>query len=106
MDMVKPGVGAKDVDIASYRVFEKAGYAEYVQHRVGHGLGLSEHEEPYLRFDNELILKEGMVYTIEPGIYVPGVGGFRHSDTVIITSEGYDTVTKYPRDLDDMIFKC
>lgn len=103
-DMVKPGVKAKEVDIASFKIFEEAGYGEYVQHRIGHGLGLSEHEEPYLRFDNELVLEEGMVYTIEPGIYVPGVGGFRHSDTVIVTKDGCRSITTYPRELKDLIF--
>ncbi|WP_257350364.1 M24 family metallopeptidase [Pseudalkalibacillus decolorationis] len=104
MDMIKPGVKAKDVDIASFKVFEEEGYGEYVQHRIGHGLGLTEHEEPYLRFDNDLVLEEGMVYTIEPGIYVPGVGGFRHSDTVILTNDGCRSITQYPRKLDDLIF--
>ncbi|SDH97654.1 Xaa-Pro dipeptidase [Alteribacillus persepolensis] len=103
MQVVKPGVCAKDIDLAAYHVFEKHGYGEHVQHRTGHGLGLTEHEEPYLRFDNELQLEEGMVYTIEPGIYVPGVGGFRHSDTVIVTNNGFESVTQYPRSLEDMI---
>ncbi|UOQ92897.1 Xaa-Pro peptidase family protein [Halobacillus shinanisalinarum] len=104
MEAVKPGVKAKDVDIASYKVFEEAGYGEYIQHRTGHGLGLSEHEEPYLRFDNDLVLQEGMCYTIEPGIYVPGAGGFRHSDTVIVTKDGCRSITTYPRELEDMLF--
>lgn len=104
LDMVKPGIKAKDVDIASFNVFEEAGYGVFVQHRIGHGLGLTEHEEPYLRFDNDLILEEGMVYTIEPGIYVPGVGGFRHSDTVILTKDGCRNITQYPRHLEDLIF--
>ncbi|KKB35482.1 M24 family metallopeptidase [Bacillus thermotolerans] len=102
MEMVKPGVRAKDVDLAAFRIFEEAGYGRYVQHRTGHGLGLTEHEEPYLRFDNDLVLKEGMCYTIEPGIYVPGVGGFRHSDTVIVTKDGYECLTNYPRSLEKM----
>jgi Xaa-Pro dipeptidase len=104
IEMIKPGVLAKDVDIASFEVFAKAGYGDYVNHRIGHGLGLSEHEEPYLRFDNDLILQEGMVYTIEPGVYVPGIGGFRHSDTVILTKNGCKTITNYPRLADDLIF--
>ncbi len=104
MDMIRPGIAAKEVDIAAYEVFRKAGYGEYVNHRIGHGLGLSEHEEPYLRFDNELILQEGMVYTIEPGIYVPGVGGFRHSDTIILTQEGSFSITQYPRGIEHMMF--
>jgi Xaa-Pro aminopeptidase len=103
LDMIRPGVRAKDVDIASFQVFDKAGYGEYVKHRIGHGIGLSEHEEPYLRFDNDLVLKESMVYTIEPGFYVPSVGGFRHSDTVILTENGYKCMTNYPHDVEDLI---
>jgi len=97
MELIRPGIMAKEVDIAAYEVFKKAGYGEFVNHRIGHGLGLSEHEEPYLRFDNDLILQEGMVYTIEPGIYVPGVGGFRHSDTVILTKSGSLAITQHPK---------
>lgn len=104
MDLIRPGITAREVDIASYEVFKKAGYGEYVNHRVGHGLGLSEHEEPYLRFDNELVLQEGMVYTIEPGVYVPGLGGYRHSDTVILTKNGSYAITQYPRDIDSLMF--
>jgi Xaa-Pro dipeptidase len=104
MDLIRPGITAREVDLASYEVFKKAGYGEYVNHRVGHGLGLSEHEEPYLRFDNELVLQEGMVYTIEPGVYVPGLGGYRHSDTVILTKNGSFSITQYPRDIDSLMF--
>lgn len=104
LDIIRPGITAKEVDIATYEVFKKAGYGEYVNHRVGHGLGLSEHEEPYLRFDNDLVLQEGMVYTIEPGVYVPGLGGYRHSDTVILTKNGSFSITQYPRDIDHLIF--
>ncbi len=104
MDLIRPGFTAREVDLASYEVFKKAGYGEYVNHRVGHGLGLSEHEEPYLRFDNELVLQEGMVYTIEPGVYVPGLGGYRHSDTVILTKDGSFSITQYPRDIDSLMF--
>lgn len=104
MEMIRPGITAKEVDIATYKIFKKAGYGEYVNHRVGHGLGLSEHEEPHLRFDNDLVLREGMVYTIEPGIYVPGSGGYRHSDTVILTTNGSYSITQYPRDIDHLMF--
>lgn len=100
MELIRPGIMAKEVDIAAYEVFKKAGYGEFVNHRIGHGLGLSEHEEPYLRFDNDLILQEGMVYTIEPGIYVPGVGGFRHSDTVILTKSGSFAITQHPKTIE------
>ncbi|SFQ15648.1 M24 family metallopeptidase [Salibacterium halotolerans] len=105
MQAVKPGVRACDVDLAAYEVIKEAGFEDYIDHRIGHGLGLSEHEEPYLRFDNERILKEGMVYTIEPGIYVPGVGGFRHSDTVIVTADGSRSITHYPRSYEEMLIE-
>lgn len=105
MEMIRPGITAKEVDIASYEIFKKAGYGEYVNHRVGHGIGLSDHEEPYLRFDNDLVLQEGMVYTIEPGVYVPGLGGYRHSDTVILTKDGSYSITQYPRELEDLMFE-
>ncbi|WP_217696967.1 Xaa-Pro peptidase family protein [Bacillus sp. MRMR6] len=104
MEMIRPGITAREVDLASYEVFKKAGLSEFVNHRVGHGLGLSEHEEPYLRFDNYLVLEEGMVYTIEPGIYVPGLGGYRHSDTVILTKSGSYSITQYPREIEYLIF--
>ncbi|MFJ5759165.1 M24 family metallopeptidase [Neobacillus sp. NPDC093182] len=104
MEHIRPGITAKEVDYVSYQVFKKAGYGDYVNHRVGHGLGLSEHEEPYLRFDNELILEEGMVYTIEPGIYVPGLGGYRHSDTVILSKTGSFSITEYPREIEHLLF--
>lgn len=99
MDFIRPGVTAAEVDRVSRDVFREAGFAEYAVHRVGHGLGISAHEEPYLRFDNDLVLEEGMVYTVEPGIYLPGLGGFRHSDTVVLTAQGNRAITEYPRDL-------
>lgn len=103
LDTIRPGIHAKEVDAAARAVIAKYGLAEYANHRVGHGLGLSEHEEPYLRFDNELILEEGMTYSVEPGIYIPGVGGFRHSDTAIVTKTGADWITTYPRDVESLI---
>lgn len=104
MDFIKPGVSAAEVDHIAREVIRKEGFAEYAVHRTGHGIGVSPHEEPYLRFDNDLVLKEGMVFTIEPGIYIPGLGGFRHSDTVILTENGNNVITEYPRDLESLIF--
>lgn len=102
LDFVRPGVAAREVDRVAREVLREAGFVEYAIHRVGHGLGISAHEEPYLRFDSGLVLEEGMVYTIEPGIYVPGLGGFRHSDTVVLTSDGCDPITDFPTDLDSL----
>ncbi|WP_289139454.1 Xaa-Pro peptidase family protein [uncultured Brevibacillus sp.] len=105
MEFIKPGVTARQVDKIARVVIHKEGLGEYAIHRVGHGIGISAHEEPYLRFDNDLVLEEGMVYTIEPGIYIPGLGGFRHSDTVVLTAGGYKLITEYPRDLDSLVFE-
>ncbi len=102
MEAIKPGARAADVDRAAREVIRAAGYGEYAIHRTGHGLGISAHEEPHLRFDNDLILEEGMVFTVEPGLYVPGLGGFRHSDTLVVEPGGSRLVTEYPRELDPL----
>jgi Xaa-Pro dipeptidase len=103
LDLIRPGVLASEVDDAARRVVRETGLGEYAVHRTGHGLGISAHEEPYLRFDNDLVLEEGMVFTVEPGIYVPGLGGFRHSDTVVLTQEGSEPITDHPRGLEDLV---
>ncbi|MCC7446398.1 MAG: aminopeptidase P family protein [Anaerolineae bacterium] len=95
----KPGVAAQEVDRAARRVITDAGYGEYFIHRTGHGLGLDIHEGPYMTGDNTLILEPGMVFTVEPGIYVPGKGGVRVEDNVVITATGADVLTTYPREL-------
>ncbi|MBS4192327.1 aminopeptidase P family protein [Bacillus sp. FJAT-49705] len=104
MDFIKPGVTAAEVDEVSRSILKKEGFADYAIHRVGHGIGISAHEEPSLRFDNNLILKENMVFTIEPGIFIPGVGGFRHSDTLILTKNGSRRITEYPSELEDLTY--
>lgn len=94
-----PGVPASQVDQASRRVIEDAGYGEYFMHRTGHGLGLEGHEEPYIRGDNDFPLKPGMTFTIEPGIYLPNRNGVRIEDDVYITETGCQTFTDLPREL-------
>lgn len=104
-DAIKPGVTASEIDLKAREVFEKDGFSKYAIHRTGHGIGVSAHEKPFLRYDNhDLILKEGMAFSIEPGIYIPEVGGFRHSDTIIVTANGYELITEYPRDLNSLTF--
>jgi len=104
IDFIRPGVMAKDVDLIARKIIQKAGYGEYAIHRVGHAIGLGAHEKPYLRYDNDLVLQEGMVFSIEPGIYIPSVGAFRHSDTVVLTRSGSKLITEYPRELEKLIF--
>lgn len=103
LDGIRPGMTAGEADALGRRVIQKAGLGQYSNHRCGHGIGLGLHEEPYLRFDNELVLEEGMSFSIEPGIYIPELGGFRHSDTVILTRDGSRKITSYKRELEDLI---
>ncbi|QXD15576.1 Xaa-Pro peptidase family protein [Rhodocaloribacter litoris] len=94
-----PGVPAGEVDRTARRVVEEAGYGAYFIHRTGHGLGLEVHEDPYIRGDNEQRLAEGMTFTIEPGIYLPGRGGVRIEDDVVITAGGAESLSDLPREL-------
>ena len=103
IESVRPGVKCSEIDNAARKVIEEAGYGKYFIHRTGHGLGLSAHEGPYLRFDSNLELLPGMVISIEPGFYIPKVGGFRHSDTVVVTERGGKIITKVPRDIDSLV---
>ena len=102
---VKPGVKAKDIDKAARDVITEAGYGELFLHRTGHGLGLSVHEEPYITSVNELVLEEGMTFTIEPGIYIEGVGGVRIEDDILVTKDGCRILTSRSKRLEDQIVK-
>ncbi len=101
---IRPGVPMREVDAAARRVIQAAGYGEAAIHRTGHGLGIEAHEAPYVRWDVEDPMEVGMVVSIEPGIYVPGVRGARHSDTVVVTADGYETITEAPRGADKLVF--
>ncbi len=98
-EIAAPGVAAGQVDVVTRTIIENAGYAEYFTHRTGHGLGLEGHEPPYIRGDNQQRLEVGMSFTIEPGIYLPGRGGVRIEDDVLITEGGLHSLTTLPREL-------
>jgi Xaa-Pro dipeptidase len=99
LEASKPGVTAAEVDLTARKIIADAGYGEYFPHRLGHGLGISIHEYPSMTETNQLVIQEGMVYTIEPGIYVPGVAGVRIEDDVYIGPDGAIALTKYPKEL-------
>jgi Xaa-Pro aminopeptidase len=96
---VRPGITAEQVDAAARDVLGRAGLADYFVHRTGHGIGLSVHEEPYIVAGNTLPLQEGMVFSVEPGIYFPNSWGARIEDIVIVTADGAISVNKRPREL-------
>lgn len=95
----RAGATFGSVDRAAREVIEAAGYGQYFVHRVGHGLGIDVHEYPSLHGLNEEIIEAGNVFTVEPGIYVPGVGGVRIEDDVYVTADGPEVLTSFPKGL-------
>ena len=96
---LRPGVTCADVDNAVLAYFAEHDLMPYWRQHVGHGIGLRNHEAPFLDAGDDTRVEEGMVFTIEPGVYRSGLGGFRHSDTVVVTTDGIEILTDYPRDL-------
>ena len=81
-------------------MIERSGFGEYFIHRTGHGIGLEPHEEPYIRAGNDLVLKPGMTFTVEPGVYLPDRGGVRVEDDILVTAAGGESLSSYPRELE------
>jgi len=92
-----------DVDKAVRAYYEKHDLTQYWRHHTGHAIGLRYHEGPFLDKGDKTELKPGMVFTVEPGLYSPELGGFRHSDMVVVKEGGIEMMTFYPRDLQSMI---
>lgn len=96
---IKPGITAGSIDRATRDIITKSGYGPFFTHRTGHGLGMDAHESPFIFGENEQILEPGMVFTIEPGIYLPDKGGIRIEDNVVVLDNGAQTLTDMPRNL-------
>ena len=101
-EALRPGATCSDVDHAVRRYYDAHDLMPYWKHHTGHGIGLRYHEGPFLDIGDHTVLQPGMVLTIEPGLYAAGLGGFRHSDTVVITEDGMELITYYPRDLESL----
>jgi Xaa-Pro aminopeptidase len=99
IDTVRPGVRLSDIDRAARDFIEKEGFGKYFGHGTGHGVGLNVHEWPTISKDSKGVAEEGMVFTIEPGIYIPKAGGVRIEDMVVVTKGGCRVLTRIPKEL-------
>ncbi|TKJ08301.1 M24 family metallopeptidase, partial [Bacillus cereus] len=103
-EAIKPGETAKSIDDITRNYITEHEYGQYFGHSTGHGLGLEIHEPLRLSQESKATLQEGMVVTVEPGIYIPNWGGCRIEDDIVITKDGYDVITKSNREL--IIIPC
>ena len=102
-EAIKPGARCSDVDMAVRGYFAQQDLFAHWRHHTGHAIGLRYHEGPFLDSGDHTEIRPGMVFTVEPGLYAPELGGFRHSDTVLVTEDGIEILTYYPRDLASLI---
>jgi Xaa-Pro dipeptidase len=100
---MKEGMVAEEVDKLSLDQIRNAGYEQFLRHRTGHGIGLEGHEAPWIADGDKTVLRVGMTFSCEPGVYDPSWGGFRHSDTVVVGTSRGEIMNKYPTRLNDMI---
>jgi Xaa-Pro aminopeptidase len=101
-DALRPGRALAEVEEDVSNAFKEMGLQEHQRHHTGHGIGLEGHEAPFIDKGDPTVVSENMVFSVEPGLYIPGLAGFRHSDTVVITPNGCERLTYYPRDLESM----
>jgi Xaa-Pro dipeptidase len=103
--MARPGAVASAIDRAVRDLIEQRGHGDHILHRTGHGFGITGHEGPYLAVGDDRALEAGMLISIEPGIYIPGQGGFRHSDTVLVTEDGCVSLTQAPEQIEELTLR-
>jgi len=99
IEKVRPGIPIQEVDAAARDHIRDCGYGEYFGHGTGHGIGIAVHEEPAMNTENKGLVEEGMVFTIEPGIYIPDWGGVRIEDMILVTSQEAEILTYLPKEL-------
>ena len=100
--LVRPGASCAEIDLAANGFLREEGFGDYLLHRTGHGFGLGNHEGPWVADGSSDVLAENMLISIEPGLYIPNLGAFRHSDTVLVTRDGYEILTHFPTDLESL----
>jgi Xaa-Pro dipeptidase len=100
---MKEGAVAEEVDRLALDQVRKAGFEKFLRHRTGHGIGLEDHESPWIAEGEKTLLRQGMTFSCEPGVYDPDFGGFRHSDTVVVRKDGGEILNHYPTRLEDMV---
>jgi Xaa-Pro dipeptidase len=105
VSVMKEGAVAQEVDKLGLDQIRNAGLAAFIRHRCGHGIGLEAHESPWIAEGDSTVLKSGMTFSCEPGVYDPAFGGFRHSDTVVVSKDGGQILNKYPIRLQQMIIE-
>jgi Xaa-Pro dipeptidase len=105
VENMKEGAVAEEVDKKSLDQIRKAGFERFLKHRTGHGIGLDGHEAPWIAEGDKTVLKGGMTFSCEPGVYDPDWGGFRHSDTVIVRKDKGEVMNSYPTRLEEMIIE-
>src|SRR5690606_1627343 len=96
---IRPGISLKEIDKVARGIITEAGYGPQFTHRTGHGLGIEIHEEPFVTFNNDQLLEEGMVISVEPGIYLSDKFGVRIEDIVVVTETGFERINHYSREL-------
>lgn len=103
IEVLRPGLPVAEVELEVVRLARELGRESELRHHVGHSIGLEGHEAPFLDRGDDAVLEAGMVFTVEPGLYQAELGGFRHSDTVVVTATGARPLTDYPRGLEDLV---
>ena len=103
LQAIRPGAEGRAVDEIARAAIAGAGFGDQFTHSLGHGIGLEVHEGPQLRLDSKHTLEAGNVVTVEPGVYFPGWGGIRIEDDVLVTPDGYELLSKLPRDLESAL---
>ncbi len=96
---IRPGISFSEIDKRARNHIRQQGYGDYFGHGLGHGIGLAVHEDPVVNGENNGVIQEGMVFTVEPGVYIPGWGGARIEDMILVTPQGAEVLTYLPREL-------